>query len=341
MICSEDYLKEFYSQFKFDNTDIVFKLLKDFGSHLYIENYFNELRLLKFNNTSDSIDLFKNITDYYYKKYTKDLKQYSNIDRLKNICKINKIQRAKLKKDKFIINYIYDDKNIAFNLKNKKYNFSKKKIRLTDATKDIKKRKFILFYKSGNHRYKDNWNKQDKFGVDIINYCFIYEIIKKMIDDRLLKSFNEVEITPTYHGNIPDIFKILNYNVKYYNKDEFINNTCQYSNTLYPYGMGYESGFCYTVNLVCSTIFLQKQYISEWHDYIHLPFYFSKGKIIDGKQYIDGGYDKDDDELYGKYGFVGHNYYERVKKVSKNRNIDTLFETFIEKIVELDNYICA
>ena len=75
MICSEDYLKEFYSQFKFDNTDIVFKLLKDFGSHLYIENYFNELRLLKFNNTLDSIDLFKNITDYYYKKYTKDLKQ--------------------------------------------------------------------------------------------------------------------------------------------------------------------------------------------------------------------------------------------------------------------------
>jgi hypothetical protein len=301
MICSEDYLKEFYSQFKFDNTDIVFKLLKDFGSHLYIENYFNELRLLRFNNTLDSIDLFKNITDYYYKKYTKDLKQYSNIDRLKNICKINKIQRAKLKKDKFIINYIYDDKNIEFNLKNKKYNFRKKKIRLTDATKDIKKRKFILFYKSGNHRYKDNWNKQDKFGVDIINYCFIYEIIK----------------------------------------DEFINNTCQYSNTLYPYGMGYESGFSYTVNLVCSTIFLQKQYISEWHDYIHLPFYFSKGKIIDGKQYIDGGYDKDDDELYGKYGFVGHNYYERVKKVSKNRNIDTLFETFIEKIIELDNYICA
>ena len=114
-----------------------------------------------------------------------------------------------------------------------------------------------------------------------------------------------------------------------------------YSNTLYPYGMSIECGFCYTVNLVCSTIFLQKQYISEWHDYIHLPFYFGKGKIIDGKQYIDGGYDKDNNELYGKYGFVGHNYYERVKKVSKNRNIDTLFKTFIEKIVELDNYICA
>jgi len=341
MICAEDYLKKFYDQFEFNDTDVVFKFLKDFGSHLYIENYFNELSALKFDNTLDSIDLFKNITDYFYKKYTKNLKQYKKTDILKSIYEINKIQYAKLKKDKFTVNYINDNTNNKFISKNKKYCFTKKKVHLTDVTGNITKRKFILFYKSGSNKYPDNWNKQDKFGVDILNYCFIYEIMKKMIDDRLLKNFNEVEITPTYHGNIPDIFKVLDYNVKYYNKDEFINNTCLYSNTLYPYGMGLESGFSYTVNLICSTVFLQKQYVSEWYDYIHLPFYFSKGKIIDGKQYIDGGYDNDDDELYGRYGFVGHNYYERLVKVSKNKNIDTLFKTFIEKIVELDNYICA
>ena len=128
MICAENYLKELYDQFKFNDTDIVFKFLKDFGSHLYIENYFNELSTLKFNNASDSISLFKSITDIFYKKYTKNFKQYSSVESLKSIYEINKIQRTKLKEDKFIINYIYDHENVIFNSKNKKYNFKKKKI---------------------------------------------------------------------------------------------------------------------------------------------------------------------------------------------------------------------
>lgn len=341
MIEAEKYLEKFYNNFKYKDKDIVFKFLKDFGSHLYIKNYYNELSSFKFDNNLDSIEIYNKIIDFYYKKYTKNLKQYTVSERVESIYKINKVQRNKLKKDNFIIDYIFDDRNTEFNSKTKNYEFRRKQKKLTNTSKNITKRKFIFFYKSGNHKYKNNWNKQDKFGVDILNYCLMYGILKKMIDNRLLKNFNELEITPTYHRNIPNIFKVLNYNIKFYNKPEFISNVCQYSNTLYPYGMGYESACCYTVNLVCSTIYLQKQYVSKWHDYIHLPFYFSKGKIIDGKQYTDGGYDNDDTELFGKYGLVGHNYYERVKRVSKNRNIDNLFKTFVEKVIELDNYICV
>lgn len=325
MINAEKYLKEYYDSFKYK--DKTFTFLKKFGSHLYIDNYYKELSM--FNMTGDYIADFNNIVNFYYKKYTNKLKSYNTKDIIKSIYKVNNVQYLNLKKDNFKI-YSCVDNVDEFGFKTKKNFISKNKNPLN--------RKFILYYKCGN-RIESNWNNNDKYGCDILNYCFIYKIVEKMINDKLLKNFNQLEIVPTYHGFYPELFKILNFNVNHYTRQDFINNLCLYSNILYPYGMCIEAERCYSTNLVCNLPFLCSKYMSMWYSIIHLPFYFSKGKCINGELKVDGS--GDNNEIYSDHGYVGHDYFEFIKKDSKNNTINSLFETFIEKIVELDNYICV
>ena len=338
MIGAKNYLKDFYDDF--NKHDKAFNILQAFGSHLYIENYYKDLK--QFNLSGNLIEDYNLIVDFFYKKYTKNLRSYKKKDILNSIHTVNTIQYKKLKKNKFIISYTGGEiSNSEYNqiLSSRNYKFPKKTYKLHYRHKNIFERKLIFYYKSGDRNHK-SWDNKTKFGADIFNYCLMYEIAKRLIDDNLLKNFNQLEITPSYNGITPPVFDYLKYNVRYYSTQNFINNICLFSSVVYPYGSVFESEACYTTNLVCTSTYLQKPYIYEWHDYIHLPFYFTKGIYIDGKRYIDGSWDGDNNELFGKYGYVGHNYYQRVEKIAKNQNLDLLFKTFIEKIVELDNYIC-
>tara|TARA_R110002153_G_scaffold13431_2_gene49968 strand:+ start:1782 stop:2804 length:1023 start_codon:yes stop_codon:yes gene_type:complete len=339
MIGAENYLKNYYDTFKIQ--DKAFNILKTFGSHLYIDNYYKELN--QFNLSGNSIEDYNLIVNFFYKKYTKNLYKFETVEILNSIYNVNQTQYKKLKKDNFeihVTNGNITDSDYNQIISSRDCKFPKNVCKINYKHKDFLKRKLILYYKSGDRNHK-TWDKQKKFGVDIFNYCLMYEIVDRLIKDKLLKNFNQLEITPTFSGVIPPVFNYLKYNVKYYSKQDFIDNICLFSNTVYPYGSVFEAESCYTTNLVCTSTYLQKPYIYEWKNFIHLPFYFSKGKCIKGKQYVDGGHDGDTTELFGKYGYVGHNYYERVKKIAKNRSLDLLFKTFIEKIIKLDNYISS
>ena len=159
-----------------------------------------------------------------------------------------------------------------------------------------------------------------------------------MIDDQLLKNFNEVLITPKIKNHYPEFLKRdLNFNVEYFDHNEYINQMGLYANPFHFYGGTIEAGFTKTKPMLTSTIAIQTPYIKHLEDYLYIPFYFAKGKVFDNEIKIDG-YDGDK-ELQMRFGEKGHNYCERMMKNAKNNSIDSLIKTFIEKIVLLDNSI--
>jgi hypothetical protein len=330
VIYADKYLKEYYDTFTY--TDKVFNFLKDYGCHQYVDDYYKELQK-NFTFCGDNKKDLKMICDYYYRKYTYNFKRYSKDQIIESILKVNKKQYLKLKQNNFDITTIFFH-GTKFN--KGKYSFEKIDYKI-NKNKPTYKRKFILFYKSGTE-IKD-WNEEKKFGVDTLQYCFMYEILKRLIKDSYLKNFNDIEIVPTYHGSYPRFLKkYLNYNVNHYNKQDFIDNICLYSNSFIPYGTTYEASDAHTINIFGSIISEQKLLLNEIDKncFINLPFYYTKGKIIDGIKNIDGGYNNDCGELISKEGFKGHNYYSFLDKKSKNKTIDSLFKTFIETLISLD-----
>jgi hypothetical protein len=328
MLRAEKYLENYYTKYP---KDYYNNFLQSFGCWMYYDKFLNDLK--KFEQSNSNIDFFYKIVDFYYKKHTQNLKSYNKSTIIKSVLKTNLKQYSQLKKQDFKVNITTTnspspDKLVGI------YNFKIKKYKI-NCNRDIKKRKIIFYYKTGD-TFHTNYNESEKVGTDIFQLCLLYKIVEKMINDRLIRNFNDVLITPKYENHEPEFLtKDLNFNVKYFKHTEYINQMCLYSNPFHFYGGNIEAGFAKSKPMICSTLAIQKPYVNNLEDYMYMPFYYAKGKVFDQEIKIDG-YDGDK-ELQMRWGEKGHNYCQRMMKHAKNNSIDSLFKTFINRLVLLDN----
>ena len=326
MLRAEKYLENYYKQYP---SDCHSKFLQTFGCYMYFNTIYNEIKKYKIN---DNIDFFNFIVDEYYQKAVKNYFTYTRSEIVNGIFQTNLKQYNKLKDLDFIINIVTTNSPKNERLKGI-YNFEKEEF-IVSKNKDITKRKFILYFKTGDSNHT-NFNDSTKVGVDIFQLCVIYKVLKKLIDDRFIKNFNDVLIIPKFKNHIPEfIKKDLGYNVEWKSHVDYLNECCLYSNPFHFYGGTIESAFAKTKPIICSTIAIQKPYVKHFEDYFYMPFYYHKGKVFDKEIKVDG-YDGDK-ELQMRYGEKGFNYCERMMKKAKNNSLKSLITTLVDRIVFLD-----
>lgn len=316
MLRAKNFLKDYYNQYP-DNEYTDF--LKSFGCYMYFDTIYNEIKQFKIDN--NPIKTFNSIIDKYYDCETHNLLQHNEYTVTKSVIETNLKQFENLKKVNFNIDIVKDD-------------FTVKKFKI-NKNRPIRKRKIILFYKTGDDSNK-NFNKSTKVGVDIFQTCIIYKVIEKLIKDRYIKNFNDVIILPKYKNNYPKfIEKDLKYNIKWLNHPDYINECCLYANVFHFYGGTVESTFAYSKPIISSTIAIQRPYVKHFKDYFYIPFYYHKGKVDGYKIKVDG-YDGDK-ELQMRFGLKGFNYCERMMKNARNNSLQSLISTLITQLVLFDN----
>ena len=213
MLRAEKYLDNYYKQYP---NDCYSRFLKSFGCYMYFDTIYNEIKKYKIKN---NIDFFNFIIDEHYNDVVKDFITYNKSEVINSVFYTNLKQYNKLKDQDFCINIVTTNSPKNERLKGI-YNFEKEEF-IVNKNKDVTKRKFILYFKTGDTNHT-NFNDSTKVGVDIFQLCIIYKVLKKLIDDRYIKNFNDILIIPKFENHIPEfIKKDLGYNVEWKSHEDY------------------------------------------------------------------------------------------------------------------------
>jgi hypothetical protein len=205
-----NYLPALYS--KLGNDDISAFLKKN-----YAHANFEQDRSFIHNNIKGELTM-TNISSYIYNELKK--KSYSKADIQQNVFDINKQQVSNLSKNKFEVKYpsTFERDGIirrAFlNIRNKK----------------MSKRSLVLYFRGGGDAAPWGDFKNIAF-VDIYHVIVLYNVIKLLINNDNLKSFNDVFIVKTNDSETFDAFKDLELSKN--TGDRFIEDTCLFANTIH------------------------------------------------------------------------------------------------------------
>ena len=208
----------------------LYKKLPDDKVSSFLKDYHCHLNFSKTKNYIESLDLeeltLDSLVNYFYSKIDKDI--YKKSDILANIYRVNYSQYKKLKENNFEIKYSSTGRfdYCTGELKEEvgKVNTSI----LNPNIVDIKKRTLVIYFR-GPWRDLEN-----TAAMDIFHTILIYKIIEKYIDNNNLKYFNNVLIVRA--SPLHESFKIfddLDLNHSFETGDNFITQTCLYSNTLH------------------------------------------------------------------------------------------------------------
>ena len=211
-----NYLPALYS--KLGDDDISLFLKKN-----YAYANFEQDRLFIQDNIEGPLAM-SNISSYIYNKLEKN--KYNKTDIQRNVFDINKQQVKQLSKNKFKVKYpstferggTPEDpvmKEAFINIRNKK----------------MSKRSLVLYFRGGADVCSWGDFKNIAF-IDKYHVTVLYHVIKLLIDNGNLKSFNDVFIVRTYPNTYKfDAFRDLK--VSENTKNKFIEDTCLFANTIH------------------------------------------------------------------------------------------------------------
>ena len=229
------YLPKYYETLPDDEVSTFLKFHHCHLNFLKTRNYIKGLNLHEL--TLDSL------VDYLYSELYKE--KFKKSDIVRNGYRINCKQYTKLKKNNFKIEYSsvprFDYGTGAFKVK-----VGDIKTAVLDPNiVNIGKRTLVIYFR-GPRRDLEN-----TASMDIFHTILIYKIIEKYIDNNNFKYFNNILIVRAapLHERF-EIFDDLKLNHSFETGNNFITQTCLYSNTLHFNGGALPDLNSYTIPII-------------------------------------------------------------------------------------------
>ena len=336
----DNYLDPLYK-----NRDIFDNLLRYYGAHQDLDTIHDELaRDFTVTDFKGYQHLFESIFSKYYNTLSSNIETYTLSDRIRNIFSVNNTQYKKLQQNNHKVTYTVvgdrykkspsGENTLMFN-KNIKIDYN--------LLPSFKHRCFTLYHRSGDGCMYSNNDDNHSFGVDIFQLIIIYMTVYSMIVDKKTKLFNDIKIVSRYN-KLPaicfDLFKKNCTNnrescLKQSSGDQFIIDTCFFSNTLHFWSGELPDSFCYNIPTVTYTSLLQADYMEVVHNKHLLPFVYYPGNVLsNGNIHVENN-DKD----YIMSGEL-HSLDQLVNMVTGrhlNVSIEKIIDETIKCVVSLEN----
>ena len=334
----DNYLDPLYK-----DRDIYDGLLRYYGAHQDLNKIHDNLvHNAAVTNFKDYQHLFECVFLKYYNEFSDSVQTYTVGERMLNILNVNTTQYKKLQQNNGKITYtvVWDDNMRKNNLLYEKH------IQVNpNLFSDFKTRCFTLYHRSGNHCSYLNDDVNHNFGVDIFQFIIIYRTVHKMIIDKKTKLFNDIKIVSRYN-KLPNIcFDLLNKYCtnnrescfKQSSGDQFIIDTCFFSNTLHFWGGELPDSFFHNIPIITYDHLIQNNYMNHIHNKHVLPFLYYAGNVsLDGNIHIE---DKHKDYFIDN---DVHNFLYMINKAKNkyeplNISVENIVKETIKCVVSLEN----
>lgn len=259
-----NYLPALYSKL---GNDKISSFLKRNYAHANFEQDHSFIQ----NNIKGSLTM-SNISLYIYNKLKKN--NYNEADIQRNVLDVNKQQVKQLSKIKFKVKY-----PSTFERGGTPEDPVMKEAFLNIRNKKMTKRSLVIYFRGGAdvHTWRDFKNVAF---VDIYHVTVLYNVIKLLIDNGNLKSFNDVFIVRTYPNTYKfDAFK--NLKTSSNTGARFIEDTCLFANTIH-FSVGELPDSCsYTHPLISSSYIYNDFCLPEINDKFTFDAIYAEARYND------------------------------------------------------------
>lgn len=198
----------------------------------------------------------------------------------------------------------------------------------------VDKRSLIFYYRL--FVQQPTYGKHSYVSIDLFQLCVMLYVAKYMIDKRMLLTINDVGVIPRHPGTIPlfidDLFPGVIIN-KF--GEDFLNITCGFAHTVHFFGGQMPDGFSGTTPIICDTIKLAQASYSRMFDHVHLPFCYIPGIVFSNGSYVPVGYDNDC-EINTDSGPRAYCDVVDMLNDAKNKNVYNVVQLFSESLLKID-----